>query len=271
MRRWLLLGLGCLLLAPLLVLAQTQLFDSNVVIVGHENHCVASTGTATYACNLDRLPTTPAYLAGTCYQFTAVNANIGPATINFSSLGAIPITKVVGGITTALVDNDIRAGHIVKVCYDGTRMQCQNCTGNLQPVGDCTLGSLSILGGAKALTNNSAITIASATLATGSLHASQYRYGVEVTNGTDYQIEEGIVSCHATNKAGTIANNTCTAKVANQQAMTSGTLTITFAITAANPAVISVNANSSLTSITAGYPRITFEALNLTRQNMILP
>lgn len=116
----------------------------------------------------------------------------------------------------------------------------------------------------KVLTNNSAISIVSATLANGSVHAGQYLYAVEVTDGTDVQIEEGIIACHVTNKAAAIANNTCI-KSTNQQAMTAGTLTVTFAISAANPALISVNANSSLTP-SAGYPRVTYEALNLTQQ-----
>jgi hypothetical protein len=125
------------------------------------------------------------------------------------------------------------------------------------------------IGSTKLLTNNVATTIASATLASGTVHASQYSYAVVVNDGTDHQVEEGWVSCHVTNKAGTIANNTCIA-YGNQQANTSGTLTVTFAISAANPAVISVNANSSLTP-SAGYPRLTFEALNLTQQAFALP
>jgi hypothetical protein len=114
------------------------------------------------------------------------------------------------------------------------------------------------------VTNNSATTLFSMALASGSIVAGFIRYAVEVTDGTDYQIEEGVIAYHVTNKAGTIANNTVV-KSGNQQAMTSGTLSVTFTITAANPALIQVNANSSLTPST-GYPRITCVLENLTQQ-----
>jgi hypothetical protein len=125
------------------------------------------------------------------------------------------------------------------------------------------------IGSTKILTNNVPTTIASATLVSGSVHASQYSYAVVVNDGTDHQVEEGWVSCHVINKAGTITDTSCIA-YGNQQAKTAGTLTVLFAISAANPAVISVNANSSLTPST-GYPRLTFEAINLTQQALALP
>jgi predicted ribosome-associated RNA-binding protein Tma20 len=120
------------LLIPGIVQSQAELINSHLIVIGHENSCspVATAGNA-YACNLLRLPTTPQYEVGACYQFIADVANTGPPTINYSSMGAKPITKITGGITTPLVANDIRAGQIVKVCYDGTQMQCQNCTGNI--------------------------------------------------------------------------------------------------------------------------------------------
>jgi len=254
-----------LLASPRYAQAQsTVLYNSNVVIVGHENTCTSgpSGGTDAYACTFDRAIT--AYVTKACYKFTADVANVGPATLNLHSLGAKTIKKVQGGITTDLGDNDIRTGQIVTVCYDGQNFQCQNCAGNTATGSTCTP-----YGSSKALTNNTAIPILSATVANGSVHASQVRYGVEVTNGTDYQVEEGQASCHVTNKAGTIANATCV-KYGNQQAMTSGTLTVTVAISAANPAVISINANSSLTP-SAGYPKLVYEAVNLTGQALVIP
>jgi hypothetical protein len=125
-----------------------------------------------------------------------------------------------------------------------------------------------IVGATKVLTNNTPTAIVSATLVNGSVHASQYAYTVEVTDGTDYQVEEGLIACHVTNKAGSIANNTCV-KSTNQQATTSGTLTVTFTISAANPALISVNANSSLTP-SSGYPRITYQATNGGQQSLAI-
>lgn len=116
----------------------------------------------------------------------------------------------------------------------------------------------------KSLTNNSATAIVNCVLASNTAVAGVVRYSVEVFDGTDVQIEEGVISYHATNKAGAIANNTVV-KFGNQQAMTSGTLTCTWTITAANPAVLTLNANSSLTP-SAGYPRVTYTLDNLTQQ-----
>lgn len=115
----------------------------------------------------------------------------------------------------------------------------------------------------KALTNNSATNIISATIASGSAIGGTIRYVIEVTNGTDYQVETGYVTYTAANKAGTV---TATAtEHDSQQTVTSGTLATTWAISAASPAVISVNANSSLTP-SGGYPRITFSMENHGRQ-----
>lgn len=47
-----------------------------------------------------------------------------------NALGAKSIVKAAGGITTALADNDIRAGQWVDVVYDGTNMQMQSGLGN---------------------------------------------------------------------------------------------------------------------------------------------
>ena len=82
----------------------------------------------TYVAALSPAPS--AYVTGAHYRFKANTANTGAATINFNALGAITIVKVAGGITTALADNDIRAGQWVDVVYDGTNMQMQSVLGN---------------------------------------------------------------------------------------------------------------------------------------------
>lgn len=120
----------------------------------------------------------------------------------------------------------------------------------------------------KAISNNSATAMVNCTLASNTVVAGRVSYAVEVFDGTDVQIEEGVIVFHATNKGGVIANNTVV-KFGNQQAMTSGTLTATWTITAANPAVLTLNANSSLTP-SAGYPRITLDISNLTQQAIAL-
>jgi hypothetical protein len=84
----------------------------------------------TYAATLSPVPA--GYVTGQHYRFKANTANTGACTINFNTLGAKAIKKAVGGITTDLDDNDIRAGQWVDVVYDGTNMQIQSTLGNAQ-------------------------------------------------------------------------------------------------------------------------------------------
>ncbi len=91
--------------------------------------CADAGSTDAYACNLS--PAITAYVTGTHYRFKANTVNTGAATIAFNSLSSPKtIVKVAGGITTALADNDIRAGQWVDVVYDGTNMQMQSTLGN---------------------------------------------------------------------------------------------------------------------------------------------
>lgn len=84
--------------------------------------CTATSGSGTaYACSIAVAPS--AYVNGLTYRFKADIANTGAATINFNGLGAIPIHKIPGGITTPLVSGDIYAGQMVVMIYDGTQMQ----------------------------------------------------------------------------------------------------------------------------------------------------
>lgn len=97
--------------------------------ITRELSCVTATASGTaYACSA--LVTPSAYVSGVLYKFKADVANTGPATINFNSLGAKAIKSVVGGITTALAANDIRAGQWVFLAYDGTNMQMVSQLGN---------------------------------------------------------------------------------------------------------------------------------------------
>jgi hypothetical protein len=131
-------ALGVAILVALLgltaqaTLAQTVPMNANLGVSGHINACVTgpsgTTGNA-YACTLGFALSAPA-LQG-CYAFIADVPSTGAATINYSGTGAKAIVKVQGGIATPLATNDIRAGQVVHTCYDGTNMQCQNCTGNL--------------------------------------------------------------------------------------------------------------------------------------------
>jgi len=120
-----------------------------------------------------------------------------------------------------------------------------------------------IANAAKVLTNNSAVAVVNATVANGTSVGGKITYTIEVWNGTDNQVETGEAIYSVLNKAGTVAGTIT--EVSSQQNVNSGTLGTTWAVSAANPAVISINANSSLTPST-GYPRITFSLQNLGQQ-----
>lgn len=82
-----------------------------------------STGAAnTYAIanNPPYLTANSAYRVGQIYTFIANVANTGASTLNVDALGAKAITK---DVATALIANDILAGQVVSVMYDGTRFQ----------------------------------------------------------------------------------------------------------------------------------------------------
>jgi hypothetical protein len=130
------------------------------------------------------------------------------------------------------------------------------------------------LGATKVLTNNTVTTVVNVTDASNTVAAGFVEYSVEVFDGTDLQVETGSFTYQVTNKGGTIANNTITFAGASgvgvtsnypKNTTTSGTLAVTWAISAANPALLSVNANSSLTPST-GYPRVTYNIRNQTQQ-----
>jgi hypothetical protein len=127
-----------------LVEAQT-LNNGSLVQSGTLNYCADAGANDTYACNLS--PALPGYTTGASYSFKANTANTGAASINFNGLGALTIKKVAGGITTDLADNDIRAGQVVEVQYDGTNAQMQSLLGNAGGgSGDVTGGSVSVDG-----------------------------------------------------------------------------------------------------------------------------
>lgn len=121
-----------------------------------------------------------------------------------------------------------------------------------------------ISGATKVLTNNSATTIVNVTNATETSAGGVLDYCVEVTDGVDTQYECGMATYGISNKAGVFSGNTVT-KFGNHQNATSGTLTVTFAISGANPGALSINANSSLSPST-GYPRVVYSLRNLGNQ-----
>jgi hypothetical protein len=85
------------------------------------NFCADAGGTDTYACSIS--PAISSLTTGACYHFSANTANTGAATINFNSIGAKAIKTLHDQDPS---DNDIEAGQMVTVCYDGTNMQMQS-------------------------------------------------------------------------------------------------------------------------------------------------
>lgn len=124
-RMWHIVGM-LVLLVPCVVGAAE--INGNLTLHGRLNSCDDAGSTDTYACTIS--PPIQSYRTGTRYSFKANTANTGAATINLNGKGARNIVKTIGGITTTLADNDIRAGLLVELLYDGTNMQCLNCWGN---------------------------------------------------------------------------------------------------------------------------------------------
>lgn len=92
---------------------------TNPIAVGNNDqrlvyYAVSATGTDAYAITAG---TATAYVTGQWYGFKADVANAGAATLNVNALGAIGILRDEG---SALVDNDITAGAVVLVVYNGT-------------------------------------------------------------------------------------------------------------------------------------------------------
>lgn len=142
----------------------------------------------TYTASLVPIPS--AYVTGLAYRFKAATANTGAATINFNALGAKTIVKAAGGITTALADNDIRAGQWVDLVYDGTNMQMVSLLGNA-PAGSGTVTSASVVsangfaGTVATATTTPAITLT--TSITGVLKGNGTAISA-ATAGTDYGV-----------------------------------------------------------------------------------
>lgn len=90
------------------------------------NDYKADTGAAN-AYVITPAPAITAYAAGQIFSFKATNANTTTSTLNVNALGAKTIKK---NGTLNLVANDILAGQIVVVEYDGTNLQMISEVGN---------------------------------------------------------------------------------------------------------------------------------------------
>lgn len=72
-------------------------------------------------------PAITAYTTGMVIHFMANTANTGAATLNVNTLGDVTIKK---NFDADLADNDIKAGQLVSVMYDGTNFQMLSQLGN---------------------------------------------------------------------------------------------------------------------------------------------
>lgn len=115
------------------------------------------------------------------------------------------------------------------------------------------------VGAFKQLTNNSAIPVLSIGAATSIPMGVTIWYTVEVYDGTSSQVEVGQVYAVGQRSSGTTTTNV--SKTSSLQLMGAGTLAATWSINTAQPAMIALNANSSLTPA-AGYPRVVYTVLN---------
>jgi hypothetical protein len=102
----------------------------------------ATASGTTYACSISPAPSS--YVSGQQYAFLADVPNTGATTINFNSLGPKAVTKTAGGITTALVANDIQAGMWIYLVYDGMEMQMTGPTGNAPQSSGSTINNYTI-------------------------------------------------------------------------------------------------------------------------------
>lgn len=98
-------------------------------------YAVDAVGSDAYAITLS--PAIAAYADGMVITFKAGTANTGGATLAVNGLAAKAIVKSAGGLSTALADNDIRAGQIVVVQYSSAadNFQMQSMLGNTAAAG----------------------------------------------------------------------------------------------------------------------------------------
>lgn len=118
-----------------------------------------ASGTNTYTATIS--PAITAYSSGQRWFIKFTNANTGAATLNLNSLGAIPIKK---NGNTALAANDILAGQILCLGYDGTNFQLVGGSSLSLPGTGDRMVEANTVGTPSAIREIKPITIANATL-----------------------------------------------------------------------------------------------------------
>ena len=97
------------------------LMGGSVVTNGSFNYAADAGANDTYAITLSPVPT--AYTAGMYICFKANTANTGAASVNVNGMGAQTITK---RVSTVLADNDIGAGQLCLIVYNGSNFVLMN-------------------------------------------------------------------------------------------------------------------------------------------------
>ncbi len=92
-------------------------------------------------------------------------------------------------------------------------------------------------------------------------------YNVSVFDGIDLQQEYGIFSYRLFNKNGNFSQNNLHDLLPGQNAHTVGNISVTWALSSANPAILSITVNPSITPIT-GYPLVYFNIENLSNSDI---
>lgn len=99
--------------------------QDNVILsnsAADEEWCGTAGGTAN-ALTLSPTVGISAYGAGDRFSFIAAGANSGAVTVNVSSVGSVALTK---NGNSALEANDLQAGKVYQIQYDGVRFQLAN-------------------------------------------------------------------------------------------------------------------------------------------------
>lgn len=148
--------------------------------------------------------TTQTYATGQIIAFKAATSNIGTSTLNVSSLGAKSITKNFG---SQLADNDIIAGQMVQVEYDGSNWEMVSPVSEtgLYKLGEGRLGSAAATLSVTGLTN----TTASSTMARNMLvyvYIPSGATGNNSTMGLQFNGDSGsnYIYSYDTNTTGTV-------------------------------------------------------------------
>ncbi len=144
------------LLDPATIVTSTGSYATQAGVQDQSYIYAADGGSANaYAVTLS--PAAASYVTGMKISTKIANANTGASTINVNSLGTKSIKRMNG---SALLANDLLAGQVVFLVYDGTNFQLENpaikglfnvvpfpSSGTYTPSAQCTSAILKVIGG----------------------------------------------------------------------------------------------------------------------------